>query len=383
MTRDASRKVLILSLTQTGREPRVLKQIQHFRTSWNVTTAGFGPAPDGVDEHIEFPRVPARQGLARIPGVFTLLLLLRWHRLYARIEPRNTEALRHLAGGSWDVVIAHDAQTLYIAAQIAPARTILADMHEYAPRQSAPSLGWRLLHQPYYTWLCRTYLVPAGRVTTVSPGIVEEYRRVFDVEARLVINATPYRDLQPSRVGAPIRLVHSGGAAPDRKLETLVTAVVNSQADVTLDFYLVDDDSGYVATLKELAHSDPRVRFNEAVPYDRLVETLAGYDVGVHVIAPTSFNNYWSLPNKFFDYVQARLGVIIGPSPAMVEFVDEHGFGMVAKGFSSEDLSDVLERITPEQVSGWKAAAHAIAKELSGEEQARIWGALAEEMMSR
>lgn len=375
-------RVLIVSFTRSDREPRVIKQIAELRHRYHVTTAGFGPAPAGVDDHIELDRVPPRSGLARIPGIFSLMLLLRMHRQYVKLDVRNRDPLRRLKDRRWDVVVAHDAQTLYLASLLAPTFGVLADLHEYSPRQNAPSLRWNLLDQPYYSWLCRTFATKANAVTTVSPGIVDEYRREFGIEAELVVNATPYRDIQPSAVRRPLRLVHSGGAAPDRKLETLIAAVKASTADVTLDFYLVDDDSGYLDRLRALVDDDERIRFQDPVSYDVLVGTLAQYDLGLHVIAPTSFNNHWSLPNKFFDFVQARLGVVIGPSPAMVEFVERYGFGAVADGFTPEALTAVLDTLTPERVEGWKAAAHRSARELSGEEQAKIWGRIVDRMVS-
>ena len=37
---------------------------------------------------------------------------------------------------------------------------------------------------------------------------------------------------------------------------------------------------------------------------------------GLHLLPPVSFNNANALPNKIFDYVQARLGLIVGPADA-------------------------------------------------------------------
>ena len=86
-----------------------------------------------------------------------------------------------------------------------------------------------------------------------------------------------------------------------------------------------------------------------------------------------NFNNRWALPNKFFDYVQARLGVIIGPSPEMARVLTEHGFGAVAAGFTAADLAAVLDGLVPATVAGWKQASDASARALSGESQAEAW----------
>jgi hypothetical protein len=375
-------RILIVSYTNTEQEPRIIKQIAEFRQSYEVTTAGYGPAPSGVHDHIEFEWPPARRGMARIPGIFSLLLLLRLHRAYSALEPRDQAAYSQLKNGEWDVVVAHDAQTLYLASRLAPRHGVLADMHEYAPKQSLPSLSWNLLYQPYYTWLCRTYTAAAAAVTTVSQGIVDEYRRVFGFEATLVVNATPRHDLPVNPVGSPLRLVHSGGIAPQRRLDIMIRGVRESAADVTLDLFLVGGESGLMEELRDLAADDPRIRFREPVPYRQLVQTLNGYDLGLSIFPPTTFNLAWCLPNKFFDYVQARLGVVVGPSPEMTRFVDRYGIGLALPDFEPSSLARALETLTAKRVEAWKVASDQHVHELSGEEQGKIWGRIVADLIT-
>lgn len=382
---DRRPRVLIVSYTRSEQEPRIVKQIAEFRRDYDVTTAGYGPAPEGVDDHVELDPSPRRSGPALIPGIFSLLLLLRLHGLYARLEPRDRAAYERLKDGDWDVVVAHDAQTQYLASRLAPRHGVLADMHEYAPKQSLPSLRWNLLDGPYFTWLCRRYVTRVAAVTTVSSGIVDEYRREFGIVSTLVVNATPYQELELGSVGDPLRLVHSGGIAPQRRLDIMIRGVRESSAAVTLDLYLVGGgpmETALLAELKALAEGDPRIRFRDPVPYRELVRTLNGYDLGLSIFPPTTFNLAWCLPNKFFDYVQARLGVIVGPSPEMARFVEEYGIGLVLPDFEPSSLAAALDAVTPEQVAGWKAASSRHVRELSGEEQGKIWGRVVAGMLA-
>jgi hypothetical protein len=376
-------RILIVSYTETEREPRVIKQIAEFSGHYHVTTAGFGPAPSGVDDHIEFTDLPRRSGLALIPGIFSLLLLLRLHRYYVRLEPRNRASFDLLKGGDWDVVVAHDAQTQYLATLLRPRHGILADMHEYAPKQNRPTLKWNVLDRPYFSWLCRTFVARAAAVTTVSSGIVDEYRRVFGFNSTLVVNATPYQELEVGAVKAPLRLVHSGGVAEERRLDIMIQGVRGSSADVTLDLFLVPGEAGLMAQLKALAEGDPRIRFRDPVPYSDLVRTLNEFDLGLSIFPPTTFNLAWCLPNKFFDFIQARLGEIVGPSPEMARFVEQYGIGVVLPDFEPASLSRVLESLTPERVTQWKAASSRSVHELSGEEQGKIWGRLVSDMLTK
>ncbi|MFP3608441.1 hypothetical protein, partial [Paraburkholderia sp. SIMBA_053] len=70
-------------------------------------------------------------------------------------------------------------------------------------------------------------------MTTVSPGLAKEYEREVGFAPEVVTNATPFADLQPSAIGAPLRLVHSGAGLRNRDLGLMVDAVNRSTRDVT------------------------------------------------------------------------------------------------------------------------------------------------------
>ncbi len=90
-----------------------------------------------------------------------------------------------------------------------------------------------------------------------------------------------------------------------------------------------------------------------------------------------------ALPNKFFDYVQARLGVIIGPSPEMRPLLEAYGFGATASGFDVGAITRVLDALTPEQILEWKLSADQSARALSAEPQIQVWEAAVEALMER
>jgi glycosyltransferase involved in cell wall biosynthesis len=370
---SASRpRILVLTYTPFAQEPRALKQVRFLKDSADVTTAGFGPTPFPDVPHVEIPALPPQRW-----GLFGRLLaagflVLHWYRplTWLNALDRTTAAL--FRRGEWDIVIAHDLKVLEVSLELAPVHGVVIDLHEYAPRQEEHSFLWRLLIAPYHRWLCRVKVPLTAAVVTVSQGILEEYKRVFGFDSTLVVNATPYADLAPGPVSRPLRLVHSGGVAVQRRLDIMIQGVRESSADVILDLYLVGEGP-VLEDLKELAGDDARIRFLAPVPYEELIDTLNGYDIGLSIFPPTTFNLAWCLPNKFFDFVQARLGEIVGPSPEMARFVEEFGIGLVLPDFEPSSLSRALESLSADQVASWKAASAAHASALSSESQARIW----------
>lgn len=369
-------KMLILSFSPIVGDARVLKQVARFVQDFDVTTLGYGDKPEGVVEHISMPREVRYNDLDG-----KLITLKRYRRVYWKLSAVrwSREALKKRR---FDVIIANDVEAVPVAVSLRPRRGVLADLHEYSPRLHDDNELWFQRITPWFDWVVRRYVTKAQAWTTVSEGLASEYERNFGFHAELVSNATPFHELEPVAVSSPIRLVHSGAGLTNRQLHLMAEAVATADADVTLDFYLTANHPAYLEELTAYAATTDRVRVLDPVPYSELVKTLNAYDVGVFLLPPLTFNYRHALPNKLFDFVQARLGIIVGPSPEMAAYVREHGLGDVAADFTVDALRAAIERLTPEAVAEYKNNAYASAGELAGEHQVEKWGRIVDRLMT-
>jgi glycosyltransferase involved in cell wall biosynthesis len=376
---DRRPTLLILSFSPLVDDARVMKQIRLFTPDYDVTTCGHGPAPEGVVRHVRIPDHLKGWRLDR-----AALVLRRFRRAQATQEV-VTWVRQHLTGGPWDVVLADDVETVPLALSLAPAGGVHADLHEFASRQKEDVPRWRLFVAPYVRWLIRTYVTRAASVTTVGAGLARQYEKEFGLTVDVVTNAAPYRDLAPTPVERPLRLVHSGAAMPDRHLEIMIDAMAAITRPARLDLYLTRNNPDYVEQLRARAAAvgPDRVRVLDPVPYSALPDTLARYDVGVFSLPPVSFNYTWTLPNKLFDFVQARLAVVVSPSPEMRAVVAEHGLGVVTEDFTAESLAAALDDLSDEDVARGKRASHRAARELSAENQSEPWKRAVDELARR
>lgn len=363
------KKILCISLTPIERDARVLRQIALLADLGDVTTVGFGNAPDRSRAHVQVP-----DGLATLPQTASGVakLAARLHRSAECSSPAAEWVLRQELAGPWDLVVANDARVLDLAFALADGAPVWADMHEWAPEERTHITSWRVLVAPFMTYLCKKYLPRAAVVTTVSQGIVELYRETFGVDAQLMTNAGPYRDI-PVHLNENdrVRCVHSGAAISGRGLETMIQVFLRLPDRFSLDLYLVPagDGGAHLAELKALAGGDRRVRFNEPVRPDELPAVLSAYDMGVFWIPPTHTNARLTLPNKFFDFVQARIGMAIGPSAEMVRELEAYGLGVVSNSFEPDELARSLAQLTSSEVNSFKRAAERAARDLSFEAQ--------------
>ncbi|MEO6942465.1 MAG: glycosyltransferase family 1 protein [Terrimesophilobacter sp.] len=359
--------LLILSISRIVSDPRVLKQVTLFKDRYDVTTCGQGPAPDGVAKHYELP--PNARGWV---DDRVALIAHQYRRAYRNISG-VAAARQMLPVGTFDAILANDLNTLPLALELKPRRGVHTDLHEFAPREKESDLAWRLFVAPFLRWVCRNYLSKAASATTVAEGIAREYEKDYSVDFGVVTNAAPYSERSPRPVGDPIRLIHSAAGQRQRCLENFIELMKDAPDGVELDLIVMPNEPDYVSELKRAGAGVPGLRFRDPVPYSELIDLLTEYDVALNFLPPLNFNHAHALPNKFFEAVQARLGLIIGPSIEMTSILERYGLGEVTKDFTVDSLRSAIAELTPEKVMKWKEAANRAARPLSAEEQNVGW----------
>lgn len=369
------KRLLILSFSPIGGDARVLKQVELFRREYDVTTCGIGEfSREGV-EHIRIPDgLPARELYGRY-------ITLRLYRAAYRRIGAVAWTRRALRDRRFDAVIANDVEAVPVALELKPAGGVHADLHEYVPRLHEENPAWNRYIRPFWEWVCLRYVARAQSWTTVSGGLAREYEREFGFRPEIVTNAAPFAALEPIPVSSPIRLVHSGACLRQRNLMALIDAIGLTRADVSLDLFLTPNDPQHLQDLRDRAAEVGSVIVHDPVPYRDLITTLNAYDVGVFAGPPVNFNAEWALPNKLFDFVQARLGVVVGPSAEMATYIESFGFGRVSSGFDAPSIAETFDDLSASEVETWKSQSDAAAEALSAERQSAAWSTAIRRLM--
>lgn len=369
--------VLVIAFSNLKTDSRVRRHVNLLKHTYRLTVACFEADPSTEynlallkKADLTFAR-KARLGI---------LLALRFLRL-----AYNTQHPYFYLGSQLtspvDLIIANDVETLPLAFSIAKKNNcpVILDAHEYAPRHFEDKFIWRLFFQPLNMYLCRTYIPQVKAMITIGKGLASEYEKHFHIKPVIVTNANHFHDLTPSRAEKnKIRLVHHGIATPSRKLELMIEMMNHLDDRFTLDMYLLS--SGYVSAksknypneLKALASKNPRVRILDPIKSELIVQKINNYDMGVFLIPPINFNYENTLPNKLFDFIQARLAIAVGPTPEMAEIVQQYALGVVSEDFSAEGLAKKLAPLTTENITQFKNNASLAAEKLSAEENKRI-----------
>ena len=360
------KRAVVISISNIASDARVNRQIRFLSRNFEVLAFGLA---DPMIKRVRFVEINVlERNIFNKITLGLLLLLRRYEKYYHRNFNirRLTSELEHF---NPDVILANDVDSLPLAFRASDKAKIILDAHEYSPREMEDNLKWRIFYQPLKDHLCRKYINKIDGMLTVCNSVAREYKKNYNRLPLVMINAPNYQIIEPYlNLSGRIKLVHHGGAIPSRKIELMIDMMNFLDDRFSLDLILMPVDQGYVRKLKKRINSDHRIRILNPLPMEDITSHINRFDIGVYILEPNSFNNCYALPNKFFDFIQARLAVAIGPSIEMKKIVKHYDCGLVAKDFKPESLAHELMQVTPEKIRHYKEKSHEAAKELCFEE---------------
>jgi glycosyltransferase involved in cell wall biosynthesis len=273
----------------------------------------------------------------------------------------------------FDTFHAHDLNTLPVAAWLAR-RTggrLIYDAHELYTEISTLSrlerFVWRRVE--------RLLIKRADHIITVCESIAGELSDRYRVPGPLVLlNCPPGRESTafagPNRLRLKAGLIDSeepivlyqGGFSPNRGIEQLVDAACFLDRGVVLLMGWGNIEDALARRIRE-NNLEGRVVIIGPAAQHELVEFTAGADVGVIPYRPVGLNNYYTTPNKLFDYIVAGVAVVGSKLPEIQRFVEGPGLGITFDPDVPKDIARAINYVLedPARLAEMKANARAAA----------------------
>lgn len=270
----------------------------------------------------------------------------------------------------FDFILVEDLNLLPFAFNIKSSSCqIVFDAREYFPKEFEGSFYFRHIIAPYTIHLLKQFLPQLSAFYTVSKGLSDLYYEDFGIRPEVIRSTPDYQDtnFEPLKE-FPIKMVHHGVANKDRVLENMIEVVKKFDGKYCLDFYLTGDKI-YINELKKMSKNYKNISFFEPVPFNQINTMLTKYDVGFYFLFPTGFNTTFNLPNKFFEFIQARIGMVIGPSPEMANLANSYGVALISEEFTIDSMVSILKFATIEQFNRLRFNSQKAAKELCWESE--------------
>lgn len=363
-------KILIISPSKLDSDPRVYRQIKHLSKDHTITEMGIGPSHIPGVRFVPFGWKRKNIFQKLLKGIF--LLTKRYPQVYWG-DIDYEDITNPIQNETFDIIYANDIESLPLAVHMKKKAKIIFDAHEYSPRQDGDTLKFQFLMKDYIDFLCRRYIQQSDKMITVSWGIAKEYAKQYGINPIVITNAPNPVNLTPSIVEKnKIKMIYHGEISPSRHTETMIKMMDYLDERFILDLMIKTSDLEYLKKIYKMTKCRNNVRIIKSVEMGQIITFSNKYDVGLYILEPNNFNQEYALPNKFFEYIQARLAIAIGPSPEMAALVKKYDLGVISDKFDPESLAKKLQTLTKSKLEYYKMRSHEASYYLSSEKNLEL-----------
>jgi len=190
---------------------------------------------------------------------------------------------------------------------------------------------------------------------TVNQFIADEMKRRYGVQYRVIRNlpfakaGAPLTEVQPLLASLPPRFfLYQGAVNEGRSFETLIPAM--QQVVIPL---VIAGDGNFMDTLKGLIRQygvENKVIVLGAVAPDMLRKLTPKAWYGLTLFESTGLNQYYSLANRFFDYIQAGIPQLCVNYPEYEAINRHYRIAYLINDLSPDSLANTLNKLAVDRV---------------------------------
>lgn len=254
-----------------------------------------------------------------------------------------------------DLIYANDLDTLlaaWLAAKIKQ-KKIIYDSHEYFTE--VPELQGRPFVKKMWERIERYILRRfSGPMITVNDSIAhiyaEKYTRKVEVLRNLPFFTAPQQPLKRKYFPAdkPI-IIYQGALNMGRGLEEMIEAML--YIDHALLAVFGDGDvSASLKTKVVKLNLENQVKFYGKKSPSVLRDYTREATVGISLERNIGLNYYYALPNKLFDYVQARIPVFVSDLPELRAIVSYYKIGEICAHNTPKEIAKQMNRFLAQDI---------------------------------
>lgn len=361
-------KILILANRNAHNAPRILREIEFFSDTYEIHLCA-KTKPEKFEE-----------GFTQVDWLAPLFIEKLFRKLFYFISFRNI-----FLGKLWfvnvkfnqllktvkpDIIIIHEPEWLPYVATGKKHYKLVFNAHEYHPLEFNDNAIWLKTYGKYYYKLYERFLKYIDLFVNVCDSIRDKCITEFGADSIVVPNAASYYSPgadQHQHLSTKIRIIHHGGAMPERKIEEMIWAMKGLEDRFQLDLMLVRGDNNYYEFIEEIVSEISCVRLIPPVDFNYIISTLTAYDIGLFNLPINNYNYEVALPNKLFEFVQARLCLVVSPNREMEKMVKKYNLGYITNGFTHKELHQTLLQIDKNALALYKLNSEKAAVELCAE----------------
>lgn len=256
----------------------------------------------------------------------------------------NLRFFLYLLFQKFDAVCAIDLDTIACASLAASAKNkqLVYDAHEYFTE--VPEVIGRPVVQKVWLWIEKTFVPRATLRYTVSQNLAALFEKKYLLQFHLIRNF-PILKSSGNKASLTIskELIYQGALNEGRGLENLIEAMKSLDAHLT-----IAGDGDLAEKLKSQVSKDgleEKISFLGYVKPDELRELTSTAYIGLNLLENKGLSYYYSLANKFTDYIHAGLPQVCIAFPEYKTINEQYNVALLIETLSKEAIKTAIERL--------------------------------------
>lgn len=183
---------------------------------------------------------------------------------------------------------------------------------------------------------------------TVNQQIADEFRAMYDRRYEVIRNIPPLRTLPAATEKTEKYIYYQGAVNEGRSFETLIPAMKLVNARL-----LIAGDGNFMGQARQLVQQhqlEEKVIFLGKIEPEKLAAYSTNAWAGVTLFDKQGLSNYYSLANRFFDYLHAGIPQLCVDYPAYQEINKSHPIAVLISDLSSENIAAYLNMLLTDDV---------------------------------
>ena len=196
----------------------------------------------------------------------------------------------------------------------------------------------------YYLWKkIEKFAVPKfAHGYTVNHPIAREFKKMYDVNYSVIRSIAIRQDYEPV-VKKKEFILYQGAVNEGRSFETLIPAMQLVNASL-----IIAGDGNFYNRAKKLVKEnilEDKIIFKGQIEPDMLKSLTKKAYIGITLFDDKALSNYYSLANRFFDYIQAGIPQLCVNYPAYEEINKEIEVAVLIDDLSSANIALQLNNL--------------------------------------
>jgi len=255
----------------------------------------------------------------------------------------NFRLLLFLLNHRYTEILSNDLDTLPAARVAAGLKRVKLFYDSHELYTEVPELINRPRVQNIWSWLERRCVKRVDRFYTVCKPIAEIYEKQYNKKVEVIRNVPLYRPKHETEKYDKPTLIYQGALNIGRGIELMIETM-----ELLPRFQLIICGRGDVED--ELQHKASKqksknIHFKGHVDFEMMQTITSKAHIGLSWEENMGLNYYYALPNKIFDYIQARIPVLVADLPGMKSIVEQYGVGEVLEERQPEKIARQIVRI--------------------------------------